>query len=144
MSSHDSAPSGTSDRVATLRSLPCIRARCGMILEAAKSDRLEHFRVNTSKMDDVVDFVKDLMDRDYASYDAVPYHSRWRQFEAGGIDRTAGLKKCWADSSDCDGLERARRLVDMVTTSVLLDAGVAYRIVQLVVFLLCLMALHVD
>lgn len=121
--SHVSVPSGTSDSVATLRSLPCIRTRCGIIFDAAKSDRLKHFRVKPAKMDDVVKFVKDLMDKDYNSYDDVPYHSRWRHFEAGAIDRTAGLKKRWTDSGNCDGVERARRLVDMVTTSVLLDAG---------------------
>lgn len=120
---HVPVPAGISDSVATLRSLPCIRARCGIIFDAAKSDRLKHFRVNPAKMDDVVGVVKDLMDKDYASYDDVPYHSRWRHFEAGAIDRTAGLKKRWEGSGNCDGVERARRLVDMVTTSVLLDAG---------------------
>lgn len=117
------APAGISDRVAALRSLACIRARCGVILEAAKSDSLSHFRVNLAKMDDVVTFVQGLMHRDYASYDDVPYHSRWRHFEAGAVDRTAGLKERWESSKDCGGLEQARRLVDLVTTSVLLDAG---------------------
>ncbi|CAM9674078.1 unnamed protein product [Laminaria digitata] len=118
------APAGTSDRVATLRSLACIRSRCNQIFEAAKSDRLAHFRVNLTKMPDVVNFVQSLMDRDYASYDDVPYHSRWRHFEVGGVDRTSALKKVWSDSSaKRDSLEVARRLVDLVTTSVLLDAG---------------------
>lgn len=117
------APAGTSERVATLRSLACIRSRCNLIFEAAKSDQLAHFRVNLSKMHYVVNFVQSLMDRDYASYDDVPYHSRWRHFEVGGVDRTAALKKGWRDSAHCDSLEIARRLVDLVTTSVLLDAG---------------------
>lgn len=122
-----------SDRVATLRSLACIRARCSVVLDAAKSEKLAHFRLNLAKMDAVVDFVQGLMDRDYSSYDDVPYHSRWRHFEAGGIDRTSALKQRWSgsersgDDSDLEGvdrkLEHARRLVDLVTTSVLLDAG---------------------
>lgn len=114
-------PPGVSDSVATLRSLPCIRRRCQGILEAAREDRLKHFRVNEAKMDDVVAYVRQLMDKDYDSYDDVPYHSRWRHFEVGEVDRTAALKQRWGDS--CDAVERARRLVDLVVTSVLLDAG---------------------
>lgn len=49
---------------------------------------------------------KGLMDRDYASYDDVPYHSRWRHFEAGGLDRTARLKSAWDGSKTCDDLGR--------------------------------------
>lgn len=51
-------PAGTSGRVATLRSLPCIRARCAVVLEAAKSDKLTHFRLDLSKLDDVATFVQ--------------------------------------------------------------------------------------
>eukprot|EP00903_Cladosiphon_okamuranus_P015737 g14525.t1 len=116
-------PAGTSERVAALRSLPYIRKRCGQVFEAAKSDKLNHFRMDLSKLDEVSAFVQGLMDRDYASYDDVPYHSRWRHFEAGGLDRTARLKTAWDGSKNCDDLEKARRLVDLVTTSVLLDAG---------------------
>lgn len=45
-----------------------------------------------------------LMDRDYSSYDDVPYHSRWRHFEAGGLDRTARLTAAWDGSKSCDEL----------------------------------------
>lgn len=113
------APREVSERVAKLRSLACVRERCGVIRDAARSDTLKHFRVNPSKMDEVVTFVQDLMDRDYASYDEVPYHSRWRHFEVGGINRVAKLTAGW----ECDSVEKNRRLIDLVTTSVLLDAG---------------------
>ena len=39
----------------------------------------------------------------------IPYHSRWRHFEAGGVDRNAELD--------------ARAMVDLTVVSVLLDAG---------------------
>lgn len=110
---------GASEWVEALRSLACIRKRCSLIRDAARSDQLQHFRVNESKMNDVVTFVQDIIDRDYPSFDDVPFHSRFRQFEAGGIDRVGGLVAEW----DCDSLEKARRLIDLVTTSVLLDAG---------------------
>lgn len=51
-------PAGTSERVAALRSLPCIRARCGVVFEAAKSDKLTHFRLDLSKLDEVATFVQ--------------------------------------------------------------------------------------
>lgn len=44
------------------------------------------------------------MDRDYASYDDVPYHSRWRHFEAGGLNRTKRLKTAWDGGEKCDDL----------------------------------------
>jgi hypothetical protein len=43
----------------------------------------------------------------------VPFHSRWRHFEAGGIDRKAQ----WGTGLD------ARAMVDLAVVSVLLDAG---------------------
>lgn len=52
------APAGTSERVAMLRSLACIRERCGVIFDAAKSDKLTHFRLDLSKMNDVATFVQ--------------------------------------------------------------------------------------
>lgn len=54
----NAASSGPSERVATLRSLACIRARCGVVFEAAKSDKLEHFRLHLSKLDEVATFVQ--------------------------------------------------------------------------------------
>jgi hypothetical protein len=50
----------------------------------------------------------------------IPFHSRWRQFEAGGRDRWAALTERLA------GLpkeEIARRRMDLAVVSVLLDAG---------------------
>lgn len=67
-------------------------------------------------MDEVVTFVQGLMDRDYASYDDVPYHSRWRHFEVGAIDRAGALKRAWMEEEHCDALEMARRLVNFVFT----------------------------
>ena len=50
----------------------------------------------------------------------IPFHSRWRHFEAGGRDRWAGL------AERLKGLppeEVARRRIDLAVVSVLLDAG---------------------
>ena len=50
----------------------------------------------------------------------VPYHSRWRHFETGGLDREAELDRALAGRSAAD---RARAQMDLTVVSVLLDAG---------------------
>jgi hypothetical protein len=47
---------------------------------------------------------------------SIPFHSRWRHFEAGGVDRKAEL-------DILDGPARARAMIDLAVVSVLLDAG---------------------
>lgn len=52
---------------------------------------------------------------------AIPFHSRWRHFEAGGVDRLGSLR----DALPPEGSppDRSRALIDVVLVSVLLDAG---------------------
>jgi hypothetical protein len=50
----------------------------------------------------------------------IPYHSRWRHFEAGGVDRNAALGRALAEF---DSVEQARCRIDLAVLSVLLDAG---------------------
>src|SRR5262249_42400809 len=47
----------------------------------------------------------------------VPYHSRWRHFSAGGLDRAKLV------APEADIAESARARIDLATVSVLLDAG---------------------
>jgi len=108
--------------VAFLRSLPAIRERCAVIYEAAKADSSKHFVVDLRKLDTVVDYVKETMDINYPGNAAdIPFHSRFRHFEAGNLDRVEQLKEEWGES--CDAAEKTRRLLDLVVVSVLLDAG---------------------
>jgi hypothetical protein len=55
----------------------------------------------------------------YPSLD-IPFHSRWGHFRVGQVDR---VKKLNEALSKLDPLERARVKLDLVVTSVLLDAG---------------------
>jgi hypothetical protein len=48
----------------------------------------------------------------------IPYHSRWRHFEAGGVDR-----RSWLDELKAGVSKDAVTLIDLVVVSVLLDAG---------------------
>jgi len=50
----------------------------------------------------------------------IPYHSRWRHFEAGGVDRLAQLNSALGSAGPA---ERARAQIDLALVSVLLDAG---------------------
>lgn len=106
LSSEAGSSSERSDRVAMVRSLECIRTQCGKVRDLARCDKLNHFRVNLNNMDKVVAFVQGLMDRDYTTYDDVPYHSRWRHFEVGGVDRAKALKDTW----DSQGIYAAFRI----------------------------------
>jgi len=51
----------------------------------------------------------------------VPYHSRWRHFSAGGVDRAAQI------APGADPEEAARARIDLAVVSVLLDAGAGAR-----------------
>ena len=54
----------------------------------------------------------------------IPYHSRWRHFEAGGVDRKGELDALLAGRS---AAEVARARIDLTVVSVLLDAGAGAR-----------------
>ena len=54
----------------------------------------------------------------------IPYHSRWRHFEAGGVDRKAELDALLAGRPTA---EVARARFDLTVVSVLLDAGAGAR-----------------
>ncbi len=55
--------------------------------------------------------------------DTVPFHSRWRHFEAGGVDRVKALVEgAW---SSVDPIERARRMIDLAVVCVMRFAALA-------------------
>jgi hypothetical protein len=105
--------------VASLLSADAVRARSRNILAAAVDGRARHFRVDRARLDAAADIVVRVTRRRYPSV-AIPYHSRWRHFEAGGVDRGAELAHALAgrDSAAC-----ARARIDLAVVSVLLDAG---------------------
>ncbi|MET0204945.1 MAG: URC4/urg3 family protein [Casimicrobiaceae bacterium] len=113
---------------ATLLSVGAIRARSRNVLAAALAGRTRHFRVDRSRLDVATDAVVRVTRRRYPSLD-IPYHSRWRHFEAGDVDRAAALTRALAgrDAAAC-----ARARVDLAVVSVLLDAGAgaAWRYVE--------------
>lgn len=105
-----------SDKViADLRALPSIRERCKQILDRVAAGQGKHFSLHMDKMPEAADFVLKVLKENYPQLD-IPYHSRWRHFPDGLVD---GMMSQW----QCGPKERARRLIDLATVSVLLDAG---------------------
>jgi hypothetical protein len=84
--------------------------------------RSRHFTLEEGRLPTVASYVTDVTRAAYPDL-KIPYHSRWRHFAAGGVDRWNEL----AARIDADGLERARMAADLATVSVLLDAGAGDR-----------------
>lgn len=78
-----------------------------------------HFQYHPEKLKPTVDYVLQVIQKNYPTM-SIPFHSRWGHFRVGGIDRSLELDK---KLSDKDSLEKARIKLDLVITSVLLDAG---------------------
>ncbi|MBW4658827.1 MAG: URC4/urg3 family protein [Drouetiella hepatica Uher 2000/2452] len=118
-SSDKKAMKDAQQAITYLRSAQAIRDRCGQIFALAEADRLEHFWLDLEQIDPVADYVLDVMRSNYPDLQ-VPFHSRWRHFEAGGIPRLE-----WLDArlNELDPMEKARAKFDLAITSVLLDAG---------------------
>jgi hypothetical protein len=92
-----------------------IRERCGAVMERAKNGKSKHFSVDMTRMKDVFDLVMKTTKQNYPDM-KIPYHSRWRHFNEPDVAKLAATWKC-------DDVEKARRMLDLVTVSVLLDAG---------------------
>jgi len=102
-----------------LLTVAAIRARCGNIAAAVTAGRSDHFVVDRTKLDGVAARVAAVTRQRYPSL-VIPYHSRWRHFEAGGVARKAELDAALAGRSCADV---ARAQIDLAAVSVLLDAG---------------------
>jgi hypothetical protein len=91
----------------------------GQILALAGDDRLQHFTYHPEQLAAAAAYVVDITRRTYPTL-AIPWHSRWRHFQAGGVDRLAQFTHHLAG---VDAAARARSAIELVVTSVLLDAG---------------------
>jgi hypothetical protein len=99
-----------------LLSAAAVRERCHIVLDAAERGETRHFRLVPDRLDDVARRVAEITRRRYPDL-AVPFHSRWRHFGVGGIDRARLV------APDSDLAEAARARLDLAIVSVLLDAG---------------------
>ena len=95
-----------------------IRQHCAEVAGEAIAGRSAHFHWRAERLPAVADYVVDVIRARYPDL-RVPIHSRWRHFEAGGVDRWRAL----VAQRGLEGIERAKAAIDLVIPSVLLDAG---------------------
>jgi hypothetical protein len=110
--------------VAYLLSARAVRERAQAMLALAERGALEDFTVDWSRLGPVVERVLASIRGSYPDPTAIPPHSRWRHFAAGGVDRAAALDQRLGPLGAEEAL-RAR--FDLAVTSVLLDAGAGAR-----------------
>jgi Protein of unknown function (DUF1688) len=108
--------------IARLRSPRTIRAAAERMLALAEEGVLDHFGLDLTRLPAVAERVARLMLARPEGPLALPYHSRWRHFSIGGVDRAAAFERRLAESGASER-ERLRARFDLVITSVLLDAG---------------------
>jgi Protein of unknown function (DUF1688) len=102
-----------------LRATVTVRARAQRMLMRARAGRSEGFAVNDAALDTAAATVAELTRTRFPD-GRIPYHSRWRHFEVGGVDRAGQLA---ARLGPVDAAARARAQIDLALVSVLLDAG---------------------
>ncbi len=107
------------EAIAYLRAPGTIRERCHHLLGLAQAGGLQHLVYDPDRLEATVAYVETVIRETYPDLD-IPFHSRWRHFNAGDIDRLSAWSQCLA-SHTVD--ERARSAFDLAITSVLLDAG---------------------
>ena len=108
------------DSLAWLRTPAAIRERAEQMLKYAEDGRSQWFSVDPNGLEQAVQATLDVTRKRFASPSAIPFHSRWRHFEAGGRDRWAALAPRLAHLPK---EEVARRRMDLAVVAVLLDAG---------------------
>lgn len=107
-----------SSELNTIFSPQTIRQRADQLFGRIKNGE-GHFQYNEEKWPEVVAHVVKTIKENYPSLE-IPFHARYVHFKAGGHDR---LKTQETYLNSLDAVEKARTLIELVITSVLLDAG---------------------
>ena len=105
--------------VQQLLTAAAVRQAAQRMLRDGLEGKLTCWRIDTGKLPNIADLVALITRRNYPDL-AIPFHSRWRHFDVGGVDRWGALKKRWGNVAP---RELARRAFDLVIPSVLSDAG---------------------
>ncbi|MEZ0392892.1 MAG: URC4/urg3 family protein [Pseudobdellovibrionaceae bacterium] len=108
----------TAEQVDYLLSPEAIRAQAKKIFDLTVAGQTQ-FQFHPEKLAPTVDYVLSVIRKNYPDLQ-IPFHSRWGHFRVGGIDRVKALQQKLVNY---EKLERARIQLDLVITSVLLDAG---------------------
>ncbi len=114
-SSHGDAEAAAS----ILRTTNAVRERAGQLLRRARDGESPWFIVDDGFLDTAASEVAAVTRKRYPKLH-VPLHSRWRHFEAGGVDRKARLGELL---KDLPLVSRGHAMIDLTVISVLLDGG---------------------
>jgi hypothetical protein len=106
-----------------LRQPATIHQRCTAIAAHVSAGHSPHFTLEPGRLPAVAQRIGRLTQARFPDL-VIPYHSRWRHFEAGGVDRK-GLLDDALRTQALTGLRiaTARARIDLTLISVLLDAG---------------------
>jgi hypothetical protein len=105
---------------ALLRTTQAVRSRATALLARARAGESTWFTIGgDNTMEDTARTVAEVT-RDRYPWSPIPYHSRWRHFEAGGVNRVRALDELLGKVT---ANQRAYAHIDLVLVSVLLDAG---------------------
>lgn len=117
------APREEGEVIKYLRSSVAIRERCGELFDLVCAGKSEYFVCDLTQLEPVADYVIAVMGWEYPDLQ-IPFHSRWRHFEAFGVGRLAKLDGLLAELSP---QAKAAAKFDLAIVSVLLDAGAGAR-----------------
>jgi hypothetical protein len=106
-------PPGSADYLLTTAA---VRERSSLVFAAAERGETRHFALDLHRLEEAVALVVAVTRRRYPDL-AVPFHSRWRHFSSGGVDRTRLV------APEADTAETTRARLDLAIVAVLLDAG---------------------
>lgn len=109
----------TNAAIEYLLSPKAIRERSRQILDFVEQGDSPFFTLHREQLPKVVSLVVEEIRRNYPTLE-VPYHSRWRHFSIGGIDREAVLDRLLAVGSRRHAVMAK---LELAIISVLLDAG---------------------
>src|SRR5438270_697102 len=112
-------PPPLTDQALALLSAHAVRERAHRMRALCEQGELQHWRMDTRRLDAVADYVTDTIWDNYPLLN-IPFHARWRHFAVGGHDRWGALeaRARWKNTA-----EKVRAAFDLVIISVLLDAG---------------------
>jgi hypothetical protein len=102
-----------------LRTTVTVRERAKQLLSRARQGESPWFIVDDGFLESAANEVVAATRRRYPKLH-IPLHSRWRHFEAGGVNRKAELDRLLAD---LPRPLRGHAMIDLAFVSVLLDAG---------------------
>jgi hypothetical protein len=115
-----SSADGATPELSALQSAAGVRAAATRVYDYVASGGSDHFTLNLTRLNAVVELVLDVTHSCYPDAAAIPFHSRLGHFDAGGVARLGRLEERLKTQPTTT---RRRCLADLVITSVLLDAG---------------------